>query len=124
MGKKIIRIVSILNLFVSIFIYICLSIEFKIDPYVLNIISDFDTNSKLYNLALYAMPCVNAIVGLLGLVFVDAKKLMLSLGIFSVLMFLPHPLYLKGVLQVARSIASGIMAISFFVGSVLNLFDK
>lgn len=124
MGKKIIRIVSIAQLFVGIFIYICLAIEFKSDAYVMRVIADFDATSKIYNLALYLMPAIHIMAGLLGLVLDDAKKLMLAVGIVCVLFALVHVFYLQGYLQIARAIASNVFALAFLIGSILIFKGK
>lgn len=124
MGKKIIRIASILQILVGIFIYICIAIEFKTDAYVLRIISDFDITSKLYNLDLYLLPAIPIMVGMLGLVLDDAKKLMLVSAIISVLFSLVHIFYLRGFLQVPRAIVSSISSLAFLAGVILHIKGK
>ena len=124
MGKKIIRVASILQIIVGIFIYICIAIEFKNDAYVLRVISDFDITSKLYNLDLYLLPAIHIMVGMLGLVLDDAKKLMLISAIVCCLFSLVHIFYLQGYLQVTRAITSSIISVVFLAGVILHIKGK
>ena len=124
MGKKIIRVASIVQILVGVFIYICLAIEFKTDAYVMRVIADFDITSKLYNLDLYLLPAIHIMVGMLGLVLDDAKKLMLISAIVCALFSLVHIFYLHGYLQVTRAITSSIGSLAFLIGVILHLKGK
>ena len=121
MGRKIIRVVSVCELVIAVYICVCLSIEFKTDAFVMKVIAEFDMDSKLYNICLYAMPCVHIIVGLLGIVFDNNKKLMLSCGIGALIFSLVHCFYLQGYLQVARAIPACLSAIAFLYGAIRNI---
>lgn len=124
MGKKIVRIASIAQILVGIFIYICLAIEFKNDAYVMEVIADFDLASKLYNLDLYLMPSIPIMAGLLGLVLDDVKKLMLVVSIVTLLFSLIHVFYLQGFLQVPRAIVSCLFSFIYLVGAILICKEK
>lgn len=119
MGKKILRISSIAQILVGIFIYICLAIEFKYDAYVMKVIADFDLTSKLYNLDLYLMPSIPIMAGLLGLVLDDVKKLVLIVAIVALLFSFIHVFYLQGYLQVPRAIVSCLVSSVYLVGAIL-----
>ena len=79
MGKKIVNVISVIQLVLSIVAYISMSIHFNTDVKIYTMLENIDTVSTLLRLSLYAIPGIHILSGLYGLVFYE-KKIIILMG--------------------------------------------
>lgn len=90
MGRKILKVLSIIELFVGIAIYFILDWQYSLNPHIL-LISQLNTEeAKIYALFLYVVPAIHIIAGLLASIFNGSKKLMIFMGIILLASSLIH----------------------------------
>jgi len=115
------RISGIIELLLTIVIFVLLINEYKSDLTVMRILADFDLQAKFYTLFLYMLPAIHIISGVLAIVFAHNKKLMIGMCVMLAIFTLPHLFYVKGIYQVARCIIVIASTVNYILA---NIFSK
>jgi len=114
------RISGIIELLLTIVIFVLLINEYKQDSEVMRILATFDLTAKIYTLFLYMLPAIHIISGSLAIVFAHNKKIMNGMCVMLVLFTLPHIFYVKGMYQVVRSIIVVASTINYLLANKLS----
>ena len=77
MGKRIIKVMSVLQIILCLVAYFSMSIHFDNDDLVFKMLENTDFIGTFLRLSLYLVPGVHLLSGLYGLVFSDKKILIL-----------------------------------------------
>lgn len=120
MGRRIVKIVSGLDIVLAIVIYFFIDTQFKTDYRISQLLETTNALSTLLRLSIYSIPGVHLICGLFGLVFSNKKLLFFIDGVqlLSVILML---IFLKG--NSERMLYISLVSIGFvviyFIGTLL-----
>ena len=79
MNKKIIKVMSVLQILLSLVAYISMSIHFDRDTVIFAMLANTDLLATVLRLSLYAIPGIHLLSGLYGLVFEDKRILLVMI---------------------------------------------
>ena len=82
MGKRIVKVMSVLQIILAIVAYFSLSIHFENDGELFGLLANTDFLATILRLSIYMVPGIHLLSGLYGLVFSD-KKILLLITIFE-----------------------------------------
>ena len=84
MGKRIVKVVSVIQIIICFVAYFSMSIHFDNDATVFKMLENTDLLGTFLRLSLYLIPGVHLLSGLYGLVFND-KKILMGMGIVEII---------------------------------------
>lgn len=90
MNKKILQVLSIIEMFAALATYLLLNIEYSNSEYILDISENNTTEAKIYVICLYAIPAIYLIAGLLASIFNESIRLMIVAATAVLLTVLLH----------------------------------
>lgn len=115
MNKKILRVLSIVELFVALAMYFILRYEYTTNEYILDISIINNAEAKMYTVALYALPCLHLIAGLAAFVFYGHKKMMVFFGVLLCLSGILHICLVVGELSFLRAIITFVVGVVYLI---------
>ena len=119
MNKKIINVVSVLQLLLCVVAYISMIIHFDYDKSIFIMLENTDFIGTMLRLSLYAVPGIHLLSGLYGLVFSD-KKILLLIEIVELISSAFTFIFIgKSLYMLVLSIISIVMAIIYLVNVIL-----
>lgn len=123
MGKRIVKVMSVLQIILCLVAYFSMSVHFDDDAIVFKMLENTDFLGTFLRLSLYLIPGVHLLSGLYGLVFND-KKILLGMSIVELInsglmfVFIGRSEYMLILAIVASAIA-----LLYFIG-VLAIKEK
>lgn len=84
MGKRIVKVMSVIQIVICFVAYFSMSIHFDNDDIVFKMLENTDFLGTFLRLSLYLIPGVHLLSGLYGLVFND-KKILIGMGIVELI---------------------------------------
>lgn len=123
MNKKIIKVMSILQIVLCLVSYFSMSYHFDRDVIVFAKLANTDFVATMLRLSLYIVPGIHLLSGLYGLVFED-KKILIVMSLFELVSCgLSFTFVGKSVYMLILNIISCSIALIYFI-SVLTLDEK
>ena len=123
MNRKVIKAVSVIQIFLCIVSYISMSVHFNTDYKIYALLENTDFVGTILRLSLYIVPGIHLLSGLYGLVFKD-KKILLIICIFEVVSSALTFLFVsKSEYMLVLSIISLLLSLSYLT-SILTIKEK
>ena len=123
MGKRIIKVMSVLQIILCLVAYFSMSIHFDNDDLVFKMLENTDFIGTFLRLSLYLVPGVHLLSGLYGLVFSDKKILILMSIVELANSGLMFSFVGRSEYMLILSIVATSIAFIYFVG-VLTIKEK
>ena len=123
MGKRIVKVMSVLQIIICFVAYFSMSIHFDNDDLVFKMLENTDFLGTFLRLSLYLIPGVHLLSGLYWLVFND-KKILIGMGIVELInsgimfIFVGRSDYM-----LILAIVTSVIALLYFIG-VLTIKEK
>lgn len=123
MGKRVVKVMSVLQIIICFVAYFSMSIHFDNDDLVFKMLENTDFLGTFLRLSLYLIPGVHLLSGLYGLVFND-KKILIGMGIVELInsgimfIFVGRSDYM-----LILAIVTSVIALLYFIG-VLTIKEK
>ena len=123
MNRKVIKAVSVIQIFLCIVSYISMSVHFNTDYKIYALLENTDFVGTILRLSLYIVPGIHLLSGLYGLVFKD-KKILLIICIFEVVSSALSFLFVsKSEYMLVLSIVSLLLSLAY-LASILTIKEK
>ena len=120
MGKRIVKVISVLQLILCIVAYISMSIHFNEDIKVYSLLANTDFIGTMLRLSLYITPGIHLLSALYGLVFND-KKILLVICIIEIINCALSFTYIgSSQYMLTLSIISSVFAILYLTGILIQ----
>ena len=116
MGKRIVKVMSVLQIILCLVAYFSMSIHFDNDDLVFKMLENTDFLGTFLRLSLYLIPGLHLLSGLYGLVFND-KKILIGMSIVELInsglmfIFIGRSEYM-----LILAIAASVIAVLYFIG--------
>lgn len=124
MNKKIIKVMSVLQIILSIVAYVSMVVHFDSDRKIFALLAHTDFVGTILRLALYIVPGIHLLSGLYGLVFSD-KKILLIISIVEIISCgLTFTFIGKSSYMLILSIVSVVIAAIYLINVVLIKDEK
>ena len=123
MGKRVLKVMSVLQIIICFVAYFSMSIHFDNDDLVFRMLENTDFLGTFLRLSLYLIPGVHLLSGLYGLVFND-KKILIGMSIVELInsgimfIFVGRSDYM-----LILAIVTSVIALLYFIG-VLTIKEK
>ena len=123
MGKRVVKVMSVLQIIICFVAYFSMSIHFDNDDLVFKMLENTDFLGTFLRLSLYLIPGVHLLSGLYGLVFND-KKILIGMSIVELInsgimfIFVGRSDYM-----LILAIVTSVIALLYFIG-VLTIKEK
>jgi len=118
MSRKILKILSIVQIFMALFSYFALKIDYSTNTEVMWLSQVNNTQGKLLSLALYAVPAIHLVSGLLATIFNKSRRLMIFMGIIQVVTSTPFTNIVVGACTIASMIISLILGLVYLIAAI------
>ena len=123
MNRKVIKAVSVIQIFLCIVSYISMSVHFNTDYKIYALLENTDFVGTILRLSLYIVPGIHLLSGLYGLVFKD-KKILLIICIFEVISSALSFLFVsKSEYMLVLSIVALLLSLAY-LASILTIKEK
>ena len=123
MNRKVIKAVSVIQIFLCIVSYISMSVHFNTDYKIYALLENTDFVGTILRLSLYIVPGIHLLSGLYGLVFKD-KKILLIICIFEVVSSALSFLFVsKSEYMLVLSIVALLLSLAY-LASILTIKEK
>lgn len=119
MGRKLLKVLSLVEIIVAIGFYIALDYEYSSDPIILHMSELNGLDAKVYALFLYVAPAIHIIAGLLASIFNGSKKLMIFMSIIVLLSSLIYTNVLITKVSNVLLIINLVVGCLYFIGAIL-----
>ena len=124
MNKKIIKVMSVLQILLSIVAYISMVVHFDSDRSVFAMLAHTDFVGTMLRLGLYIVPGIHLLSGLYGLVFSD-RNILLVIGIVELISCsLTFTFIGKSTYMLVLSIVSVVISLIYLINVLLIRNDK
>ena len=116
MGKRIVKVMSVLQIILCLVAYFSMSIHFDNDDLVFKMLENTDFLGTFLRLSLYLIPGLHLLSGLYGLVFND-KKILIGMSIVELInsglmfIFIGRSEYM-----LILAIVASVIAVLYFIG--------
>lgn len=123
MGKRIVKVMSVLQIILCLVAYFSMSIHFDNDDLVFKMLENTDFLGTFLRLSLYLIPGLHLLSGLYGLVFND-KKILIGMSIVELInsglmfIFIGRSEYM-----LILAIAASVIAVLYFIGVLTTKYN-
>jgi len=102
----------------ALFSYFALKIDYSTNTEVMWLSQVNNTQGKLLSLALYAVPAIHLVSGLLATIFNKSRRLMIFMGIIQVVTSTPFTNIVVGACTIASMIISLILGLVYLIAAI------
>lgn len=123
MGKRIVKVMSVLQIILCLVAYFSMSIHFDNDDLVFKMLENTDFLGTFLRLSLYLIPGLHLLSGLYGLVFND-KKILIGISIVELInsglmfIFIGRSEYM-----LILAIVASVIAVLYFIGVLTTKYN-
>lgn len=123
MGKRIVKVMSVLQIILCLVAYFSMSIHFDNDDLVFKMLENTDFLGTFLRLSLYLIPGLHLLSGLYGLVFND-KKILIGMSIVELInsglmfIFIGRSEYM-----LILAIVASVIAVLYFIGVLTTKYN-
>ena len=117
MSKKVLQIMSAVEIAAAIALYFLLDYEYANNAYFISVAGLRNGEAKLYAILLYAIPAVHLIAGLLATLFNSAKKLMILMAVLILLTSLLHIFVIVTDYSLLRTITTVVLGTIYLIAA-------
>ena len=120
MGKRIVKVMAVLQLILCIVAYVSMSIHFNADIKIYSQLANTDFVATMLRLSLYIIPGVHLLSALYGLVFNDKKILLIICIVEIISCALTFTFIGSSQYMLTLSIVSTMIAVLYLVGILIT----
>lgn len=119
MNKKIIKVISILQIVLAIVAYFSITYHFNNDKSIFGLLANTDFVATMLRLSIYIVPGIHLLSGLYGLVFIDKKILLIISVVETISSALSFTFIGKSEYMLVLSIISIVLALIYLINVTL-----